>query len=37
MKQSNSNNKIHKQTGEHAEHKVPYAEAGGCGIKFSAA
>jgi len=37
MKQNNSNsNKIQKQTGEHAEHKVPQAEAGGCGIKVSA-
>ena len=36
MKQNNSNsnsNKIQKQTGEHAEHKVPHAEAGGGGME----
>jgi hypothetical protein len=34
MKWNNSNsNKIQKQTGGYAEHKVPHPEAGGCGIK----
>ena len=34
MKQKNSNrNKIQKQTGEHAEYKVPHVEASGFGIK----
>jgi len=29
----NNSNKIQKQTGGDAEHKVPHAEAGGCGIE----
>lgn len=33
----NNSNKIQKQTGEHPKHKVPHAEAGGCGIEVSAA